>query len=146
MTRPDFAPSLYSTSNWSITSCAKSGPDIAAQWATGPVLTQVWGGAITPISDLIPKSETKNWLNTGENTYAGKIWAMPLYLIGIPWMVVGMAGYFLYRRRQGLVAIAGPSALAQTPPPAGFGEARQRSYSQPSGVTIVMWPSSPFAG
>ena len=34
----------------------------------------------------MPKSETKNWLNTGENTYAGKIWAMPLYLIGIPWM------------------------------------------------------------
>ena len=65
---------------------AKSGPDVAAQWATGPVLTQVWGGAITPIQDLVPKSETKNWLNTGENTYAGKIWAMPLYLIGIPWM------------------------------------------------------------
>jgi raffinose/stachyose/melibiose transport system substrate-binding protein len=65
---------------------AKSGPDIAAQWATGPVLTQVWGGAITAISDLVPKSETKNWLNTGENTYAGKLWAMPLYLIGIPWM------------------------------------------------------------
>jgi raffinose/stachyose/melibiose transport system substrate-binding protein len=65
---------------------AKSGPDIGAQWATGPVLTQVWGGAITAISDLIPKSETKNWLNTGENTYAGKLWAMPLYLIGIPWM------------------------------------------------------------
>ena len=65
---------------------AKSGPDIAAQWATGPILTQVWGGAITPISDLVPKSETKNWLNTSENTYAGKIWAMPLYLIGIPWV------------------------------------------------------------
>ena len=65
---------------------AKSGPDVAAQWATGPILTQVWGGAITAISDLVPKSETKNWLNTGENTYAGKIWAMPLYLIGIPWM------------------------------------------------------------
>jgi raffinose/stachyose/melibiose transport system substrate-binding protein len=56
---------------------AKSGPDIAAQWATGPVLTQAWGGAITPISDLVPKSETANWLNTSENTYDGKIWAMP---------------------------------------------------------------------
>ena len=65
---------------------AKSGPDIAAQWATGPVLTQAWGGAITPISDLVPKSETANWLNTSENTYDGKIWAMPLYLIGIPWV------------------------------------------------------------
>ncbi len=65
---------------------AKSGPDIAAQWATGPVLTQVWGGAITAISDLVPAEETAHWLNTSENTYDGKIWAMPLYLIGIPWV------------------------------------------------------------
>ena len=65
---------------------AKSGPDIAAQWATGPVLTQVWGGAVTAISDLVPKSETSHWLNTSENTYGGKLWAMPLYLLGIPWV------------------------------------------------------------
>ena len=31
---------------------AKTGPDIGAQWATGPVLTQVWGGAVT--ADLRP--------------------------------------------------------------------------------------------
>jgi ABC-type glycerol-3-phosphate transport system substrate-binding protein len=64
---------------------AKSGPDIAAQWATGPVLAQVWNGAVTPISDLAPKSQMKHWLNTSENTYGGKLWAMPVYLIGIPW-------------------------------------------------------------
>lgn len=64
---------------------AKKGPDIAAQWATGPVLAQVWNGAVTPISDLVPKSEMKHWLNTSENTYGGKLWAMPVYLIGIPW-------------------------------------------------------------
>ena len=64
---------------------AKRGPDIAAQWATGPVLTQVWNGAIAPISDLVPRSETGHWLNTSENTYTGKVWAMPIYLIGIPW-------------------------------------------------------------
>ena len=65
---------------------AKSGPDIGAQWATGPVLTQVWGGAVTPISDLVPADEVAHWLNTSENTYDGKVWAMPLYLIGIPWV------------------------------------------------------------
>ena len=65
---------------------AKSGPDIGAQWATGPVLTQVWGGAITAISDLVPADEIEHWLNTSENTYDGKVWAMPLYLIGIPWV------------------------------------------------------------
>ena len=64
---------------------AKSGPDIGAQWATGPVLTQVWGGAVAPISDLLPPEEVTHWLNTSENTYDGKVWAMPLYLIGIPW-------------------------------------------------------------
>ena len=64
---------------------AKSGPDIGAQWATGPVLTQVWGGAITSISDLVPADEVAHWLNTSENTYDGKVWAAPLYLIGVPW-------------------------------------------------------------
>jgi raffinose/stachyose/melibiose transport system substrate-binding protein len=65
---------------------AKSGPDIAAQWATGPVLTQVWGGAVTAISDLVPQTEISHWLNTSENMYNGKLWAMPIYLIGIPWV------------------------------------------------------------
>jgi raffinose/stachyose/melibiose transport system substrate-binding protein len=64
---------------------AKSGPDIGAQWATGPVLAQVWGGAVTAISDLVPADEVKHWLNTSENTYNGKVWAMPLYLLGLPW-------------------------------------------------------------
>ena len=38
---------------------AKSGPDIGAQWATGPVLTQVWGGAVTAISDLVPPTKSR---------------------------------------------------------------------------------------
>ncbi len=74
------------TATFATAAAAKSGPDIAAQWATGPVLTQVWNGAITAISDLVPADETKHWLNTSENTYNGKIWAMPEYLIGVPWV------------------------------------------------------------
>ncbi len=62
---------------------AQQGPDIASQWATGPVLTQVWQDAVSPISDFVPKSETDQWLNTTENTLDGKLWAMPMYLIGI---------------------------------------------------------------
>lgn len=62
---------------------AQQGPDIASQWATGPVLTQVWQDAVSPISDFVPKSETDQWLNTSENTLDGKLWAMPMYLIGI---------------------------------------------------------------
>lgn len=62
---------------------AKSGPDIASQWATGPVLGFVWQDAVAPISDYVPADEMKNWLNTNENTYNGKVWAAPMYLIGI---------------------------------------------------------------
>jgi raffinose/stachyose/melibiose transport system substrate-binding protein len=62
---------------------AKSGPDIASQWATGPVLGFVWQDAVVPVSDYVPASETANWLNTNENMYSGKLWAAPMYLIGI---------------------------------------------------------------
>jgi ABC-type glycerol-3-phosphate transport system substrate-binding protein len=65
---------------------SKSGPDIAMQWATLPVLTHVWQGNVTPLTGLIPKSELSNWLNTDENVSDGKVWAMPLYLLGIPFV------------------------------------------------------------
>src|SRR5512135_111298 len=32
---------------------AKSGPDIASQWATGPVLGFVWQDALVPVSDYV---------------------------------------------------------------------------------------------
>ena len=56
---------------------SNSGPDIASQWATGPVLSFVWSGAVKAISDLVPAEEVAHWLNTNENTYDGKVWAMP---------------------------------------------------------------------
>jgi raffinose/stachyose/melibiose transport system substrate-binding protein len=62
---------------------SKSGPDIASQWATGPVLSFVWSDSVAPISDLVPAAEMSHWLNTNENTYNGKVWAMPQYLLGI---------------------------------------------------------------
>ena len=64
----------------------KSGPDIATQWATLPVLTPAWNGASVPISDYVPASEMKNWIGTAENKSGGKIWAMPQYLLGIPFI------------------------------------------------------------
>jgi multiple sugar transport system substrate-binding protein len=41
-------------------------------------------GDVTPISNFLPKSDTSHWLSTNENTYDGKIYAMPLYMIGVP--------------------------------------------------------------
>ncbi len=64
----------------------RSGPDIAMQWATLPVLSQAWAGAVAPISDLVPAKEIKNWIGTAENMSGGKLWAMPQYLLGIPFV------------------------------------------------------------
>jgi ABC-type glycerol-3-phosphate transport system substrate-binding protein len=72
------------TSAFTTSAQARSGPDIATQWATLPTLTPAWSGASVPISDYVPASETKNWISTAENMSGGKLWAMPQYLIGIP--------------------------------------------------------------
>jgi len=74
------------TSAFTTASQTKSGPDIATQWATLPTLTPAWNGSSVPISDYVPKSETKNWISTAENLWQGKVWAMPQYLIGIPFV------------------------------------------------------------
>jgi raffinose/stachyose/melibiose transport system substrate-binding protein len=74
------------TSAFTTAAQTKSGPDIATQWATLPTLTPAWKGATVPISDYVPKSEWQNWISTAENTWEGKLWAMPQYLIGIPFV------------------------------------------------------------
>ncbi len=74
------------TSAFTTAAQTKSGPDIATQWATLPVLTPAWSGASVPISDYVPASEMKNWIGTAENMSGGKLWAMPQYLLGIPFV------------------------------------------------------------
>lgn len=74
------------TSAFTTAAQTKSGPDIATQWATLPTLTPAWSGATVPISDYVPKSEWQNWISTSENMWQGKLWAMPQYLIGIPFV------------------------------------------------------------
>jgi raffinose/stachyose/melibiose transport system substrate-binding protein len=63
---------------------SKTGPDLDTQWATLPTILPALGGAVTPISNYVSKADTSHWLNTNENTYQGKIYAMPLYMIGVP--------------------------------------------------------------
>jgi ABC-type glycerol-3-phosphate transport system substrate-binding protein len=74
------------TSAFTTAAQTKQGPDIATQWATLPTLTPAWNGATVPISDYVPKSEWSNWISTAENMWEGKLWAMPQYLIGIPFV------------------------------------------------------------
>jgi len=71
-------------SSFQAAAAAHSGPDLATQWATIPVLSQAWAGAIVPLSDYIPASEIAHWASTSENIYNGKVWGMPMYLIGQP--------------------------------------------------------------
>src|SRR5689334_13636151 len=73
-------------SAFTTTAQTHSGPDIATQWATLPVLTPAWNGDSVPISDYVRPSETKNWIGTAENMSEGKLWAMPQYLLGIPFV------------------------------------------------------------
>jgi raffinose/stachyose/melibiose transport system substrate-binding protein len=96
------------TSTFTTAAQTKSGPDIATQWATLPTLTPAWSGATVPISDYVPKSEWQNWISTSENMWEGKLWAMPQYLIGIP---------FVWNRqlfkKAGLNANVGPKTWSQ---------------------------------
>jgi raffinose/stachyose/melibiose transport system substrate-binding protein len=70
--------------NFQSAAAARSGPDIASQWATGPVLSQAWGEAISPISQHVDAAEIEHWLFRQENMYDGELWAAPLYIIGQP--------------------------------------------------------------
>ena len=63
---------------------AGEGPDIAPQWAGMPVMAQVWAGHVAPVSDLVDAAELEQWLNVGENEFQGKIWAAPIYIVGVP--------------------------------------------------------------
>jgi raffinose/stachyose/melibiose transport system substrate-binding protein len=94
--------------SFQLASQSKSGPDVDTQWATLPTLLPALSGSVTPISKYVPASETKHWLNTNENTYKGQIYAMPLYLIGVP--LVWNKKLFT---KAGLNPNVGPSTWAQ---------------------------------
>lgn len=59
---------------------AKRGPDIEYLWGGINTLTEVWPGYVAPMSDLIPASELKHYLNRGEDTYNGKVWTAAWYI------------------------------------------------------------------
>ncbi len=82
----DLVPQSNTTiiSSFKLASQNHSGPDVDTQWATLDTLTPVFSGDVTAMSSLLPKSDIAHWVNTNENTYKGKVWAMPLYLIGVP--------------------------------------------------------------
>jgi APA family basic amino acid/polyamine antiporter len=70
----------------------------------------------------------------GVGTFAAWVSVVVLHdearLVGIPWMVLGLAGYVLYRRRSGL-DLTTPVRLEHKPRPADFAELSYRSALVP---------------
>jgi raffinose/stachyose/melibiose transport system substrate-binding protein len=54
---------------------AKKGPDIGTLWYGAYMFPEVWKGNVAPLSDLIPESETKHWMDAKFASYDGKIYA-----------------------------------------------------------------------
>ncbi len=64
------------------TACAaKHGPDIFYYWAGIWNIQNAWQGCMRPISDYIPQKELSHYINRFEDTYAGKVWAAPWYVL-----------------------------------------------------------------
>jgi raffinose/stachyose/melibiose transport system substrate-binding protein len=59
---------------------AKKGPDIQYFWGGIWSLDDAWLGNQKPVSDYIPRSELRHYLNAKEDTYAGKVWTAPWYV------------------------------------------------------------------
>ena len=59
---------------------AKKGPDLQYFWGGIWSLGDAWAGNTKPVSDYIPRSELKHYLNASEDTYQGKVWTAPWYV------------------------------------------------------------------
>jgi raffinose/stachyose/melibiose transport system substrate-binding protein len=59
---------------------AKKGPDIQYFWGGIWSLEDAWAGNTKAVSDYIPRTEMKHYLNASEDTYGGKVWTAPWYV------------------------------------------------------------------
>lgn len=65
---------------------AQEGPDIQYFWGGVWTLEFAWGGGVAPVDDLIPADELAHYINNFERTYDGKIWGVPWYMSGNPFV------------------------------------------------------------
>jgi raffinose/stachyose/melibiose transport system substrate-binding protein len=59
---------------------AKKGPDLQYFWGGIWSLDDAWAGNTKPVSDYIPRSELRHYLNAKEDTFQGKVWTAPWYV------------------------------------------------------------------
>jgi raffinose/stachyose/melibiose transport system substrate-binding protein len=60
---------------------AGKGPDIQYFWGGAWGLESAWKGYVRPVGDYIPEDEWAHYINSQEDTYEGKLWTMPWYLL-----------------------------------------------------------------
>jgi raffinose/stachyose/melibiose transport system substrate-binding protein len=65
---------------------AKQGPDIQYLWGGVWTLENAWNGALVPIDDLFSADERSHWINNFERSFDGKLWGVPWYLSGNPFV------------------------------------------------------------
>lgn len=59
---------------------AKKGPDLQYFWGGIWSLDDAWAGNTKPVSDYIPRSELRHYLNIREDSFGGKVWTAPWYV------------------------------------------------------------------
>jgi multiple sugar transport system substrate-binding protein len=59
---------------------AKKGPDLQYFWGGIWSLDDAWAGNTRAVSDYIPRSELRHYLNAKEDTFGGKVWTAPWYV------------------------------------------------------------------
>ena len=65
---------------------AKQGPDIQYLWGGVWTVENAWNGALIPVDDLFSAEEKAHWINNFERSYDGKLWGVPWYLSGNPFV------------------------------------------------------------
>jgi len=65
---------------------AKQGPDIQYFWGGVWTLENAWNNALIPVDDLFSAEEKAHWINNFERSYDDKLWGMPWYLSGNPFV------------------------------------------------------------
>ena len=65
---------------------AKQGPDIQYFWGGVWTLENAWNSALIPVDDLFSAEEKAHWINNFERSYDGKLWGVPWYLSGNPFV------------------------------------------------------------
>ena len=126
---------------WEAAVAAKSGPDIQYIWGDGNWARAVWNGSVVPLDDLLGAEEINHYadLDRAGNSFDGKLYGVPFYTIGYPWIVnptllekAGIAGGTTPKTLEELLAACDKlNAAGITPIAAGLKDAWYMGFIMP---------------